>query len=53
MGVKGWQTPMRNERKRGIIRKVLHPQDMILQEKGLSGSIHVVTRKMVSYYLMG
>ena len=50
--LKGWQTPMRNEIERGIIRKVKHPPAIILQEKGLSGSIHVGTQKMVRYYWM-
>ena len=49
MRVKGWQTPMRNESVRGVIRKVQRPPDMTLQEKGLSVSIHVGTQKMVRY----
>ena len=49
MRVKGWQTPMRNESERGVIRKVQRPPAMILREKGLSVSIHVGTRKMVNY----
>ena len=49
MQVKGWQTPMQNESERGMIRKVQRPQEMILWEKGLSVSIHVGTRNMVSY----
>ena len=41
MRLKGWQTPMRNESERGVIRKVQHPPAMILQEKGLSVSMHL------------
>ena len=49
MRVKGWQTPMRNESERGVIRNLQHPTAMILWENGLSLSIHAGTRKMVIY----
>ena len=49
MRVKGWQNPMRIESERGMIRNVQSPPAMFLREKGLSVSIHVGNRKMVSY----
>jgi hypothetical protein len=49
MRVQGWQTPARNESKRGRIREVHYRPTMILREKGLSVSVHVGTRKMVNY----
>ena len=49
MQVNGWQTPMRNEREKGVILKVQHSPDIILQEKGMRVSIHVGAQKMVSY----
>ena len=48
MQVKGWQTPMRNEIERVVIRKVKHPPAIILRDKGLIVSIHVGTQKIVS-----
>ena len=49
MRVKGWQTPMRNESERGVIRKVQRALSMILWDKGLSVSIYVGTQKMLRY----
>ena len=47
---KGVQTRVRNESERGgRASSPHHPPTMILRETGLSGSVHVGTRKMVNY----